>query len=105
MSAELHSALLLYTIHDDGARTSFLEKVKENFPECRKIDESTYSIENKDLDAIKKFVHEIYLECNSSTSEIDYISILYAAHRQNYSYKAKKDLDCIVEFHIVGNNS
>ena len=105
MDVELHSTLLLYTIHDDGARALFLDKIKGKFPQCTRIDESTYSLRKKEINETIGLVKSIYNECNSMTKEEDYVSVLCSAFLQNQTYKSKEEKDCIVEYHVVPNNS
>lgn len=103
MNVELHSTLLLYTIHNDGARDLFLDKVKEHFTQCTKVDESTYSLRRKDVNKTIELVKSIYNECNSPTKEEDYVSVLCSAFLQNQTYKSTKEKDCIIEYHIIGD--
>lgn len=105
MNAELHTLILIYTIHDDGVRNNFLEQIKTYFPQCTQIDESTYALTGKDVESTANAIKSIYNKSNDNQlSQGDYISLLYAAFLHNQTYKSNVERDCIVENHIIGAN-
>ena len=105
MKLNHHGSILIYTIHDDGMRDSFLMKVKETFKGCKPINESTYSLNSNDIDGAINKISQIYTECKQQTNHIiekDYISLLCSPTLKSESYKGKKEMDDVIEYHIIG---
>lgn len=102
MKPELHKLILIYTIQDDNVRNQFLNGVKEAFPGCKELDQSTYALKTNDVNKVATKVEEIYNQYKlDDSSGCDYISLIYSPYLQNYTYKSKEQLECVVEQHIV----
>lgn len=105
METNYHSLILIYTIHDDGMRNSFLAKVKECFKNCMPINESTYSLKTEDIGKADCIIRQIYSECKqqSTSNENDYISLLYSPVLKKESYHGMPQMNQVVERHIIGS--
>ena len=101
----LHNSILMYTIHDDSMRNCFLNSVKENFKNILQINESTYALQSKNIDAITAKIESIYYACReecglTTTSQKDMVSVLCAVMLKNQSYPQQAQ-EQIIEYHII----
>ncbi len=92
----------MYTfVENKELNNLFLSQIKNVFPECTKINESSYSLKCIDIEKICNEVRRIYNECirQYPSHGKDYVCILFAAALQNINGTNK---DRIVEMCIIG---